>query len=42
MIPIVALKSTEGIEENSSNHEVKNQGKNTSKNHENGKHCSSR
>jgi hypothetical protein len=39
---ILAPKSMEGIIENYSNCEVKNQAKNTSKNHKNEKHCSSR
>jgi hypothetical protein len=33
---------TEEIEENYSNHEIENQAKNTSENHENEKYCSTK
>jgi hypothetical protein len=39
---VLALKSIQGIKENSSNHEVKNQAKNAFENQKNGKNCSSR
>jgi hypothetical protein len=42
MMLMLAPKPMEGIDESSSNREIENQAKNTTENHKNKKHCSTR